>query len=132
MSGVADAPPAVAGMTDVAGMGADDTMLIKKSCALRARYRLNEVHISPLAVVPHPLNRCVDGCMVLRCRGITSDIARWGFDVVEANQNAVLIEVPPEEAIERVRTLCCDPDYDGILRKMYLTQMTCASDGEIQ
>ena len=86
MSVVADAPSAVAGMA-----ADDNTMIIKKSCAFRAKYQVKqEVHISPLAVVPHPLNMGGEKLTVLRCRGITSDIARSGFDVVEADQNAVL------------------------------------------
>ena len=42
----------------VAGTAADDTQVIKKSCALRAKFESEkEVYISPLCVVPHPLNR---------------------------------------------------------------------------
>ena len=89
-------------------------MIIKKSCAFRTKYQVKqEVHISPFAVVPHPLNRGGEKCTVLRCRGITSDIARSGFDVVEADQNAVMIESPPHgKAKDEVRRVCCDPDYE--------------------
>ena len=92
MSVVAVAPSVVA------GTAADDTMLIKKSCVLRAKFEIEkEVYISPLGVVPHPMNRGGDPVKVLRCRSITRDIAMYGFDVTEAEQNAVLIESPPDE-----------------------------------
>ena len=108
MSEVAVAPSVVA------GTAAEDTMVIKKSCVHRAKYEIeNEVHISPLGVVPHPMNRGGDPVKVLRCRSITKDVAMHGCDVTEAEQNAVLIESPPDkEAADEVRRVCCNPDYD--------------------
>ena len=87
MSVVAVAPSVVT------GTAADDTMVINKSCVYRAKFEIEfDVYISPLGIVPHPMNRGGDPVKVLRCRSITKDIARYGCDVHEAEQNAVLIE----------------------------------------
>ena len=60
------------------------------------------------------MNRGGDPVKVLRCRSITKDIAMHGCDVHEAEQNAVLIESPPDmQAADEVRRFCCNPDYDA-------------------
>ena len=114
MSEGAVAPPAVGGLA-----AEDDTMIIKKSCVYRAKFEIEkEVYISPLGVVPHPMNRGGDPVKVLRCRSITKDVAMYGCDVNEAEQNAVLIESPPDkEAADEVRRVCCNPDYDAHFAK---------------
>ena len=82
----------------VAGIAAEETQIIKISCVYRAKYEVaKEVYISPLRVVPHPLNRGGDPVKVRRCRSITKDIAMYGCDVNEAEQNAVLIGSPPDK-----------------------------------
>ena len=90
-------------------------MIIKISCALRAKYQIGElVYVRPEAVVPHPLNRGGFAVTALRCRDITGDICTYGVDVTEAEQNAVLVEPPPDKAAaEEVRRLCCNPDFDA-------------------
>lgn len=101
----------------VAGTAAEDTMIINKSCQLRARFTIEQdAFISPLRVVPHPLNRGGDPPKVNRCRGITKDIADYGVDVREASNDAVLVETPPtaENAAE-VHAKCCNPDFDAHL-----------------
>lgn len=104
-------PSVVAGTT----AKEEETMLIKKSCNYRAKYQTEEeAHISPLQVVPHPMNRGGDPVKVLRCRSITAQIAYWGCDVKEAQENAVLIESPPDEAAaDEVRQALCNPDFDA-------------------
>jgi len=89
----------------VTGTPEDDTGVIKRSCVFKAKYRKREtVYISHLNVVPHPLNRGGDPVKVLRCSALTNDIAKYGWDKTEAEQNAVLIEVPPhQEAADLVK-----------------------------
>ena len=107
MSLVAVAPSVVAEK-------AEETMVIKKSCMYRAKFRLAEdVYIVPPKIVPHPMNRGGDPCKILRCRSITADIARHGCDVPEAEWNAVMIETPPNAHVDEVRRACCNPDYDA-------------------
>ena len=97
----------------VAGLGAEETQIMKKSCVLRAKYVIGEeVYISPLRIVPHPLNRGGDPVKVLRCRSLTASIANHGCDVQEAEQNAVSIETPPVDRWEDVRDAGCNPDFD--------------------
>ena len=114
MSEVAVAPSVVAGMA-AEDTTVIDTMVIKKSCVLRGVYELvRSVYISPLRVVPHPLNRGRDSCKPKRCRSISGDVSRHGCDVTEAEQNAVLIESPPDqEAADKVREVEVNPDYDA-------------------
>ena len=81
----------------------EQTMISKQACVLRAKYEVHAgAYKNPLKVVPHPLNRGGDSVKPLRCRKITGDIAKHGCDVVEAEQNAVLIEQPPKEAVARI------------------------------
>ena len=92
------------------------TMIIKKSCAWRAKYEEDaSTRITPLQIVPHPLNRAGDTVKVRRCRNLTCDIARDGFDVIEAEQNAVVIQQPPNaEAVDIIaKANVCNPDYDA-------------------
>ena len=77
-AGASDNPHNADGQPVVAGTAADDTMVIKKACVLRAKFKIEEeVYIKPVDVVPHPMNR--------------------GCDVNEAEQNSVLIESPPDK-----------------------------------
>ena len=102
--------PAGGASSAVAENAEDQTMLIKQSLLYRAKFQVAaEVHISPLKIVPHPLNRGGDPCKVLRCRSIAKDIAMHGCDVMEAEWNAVMIETAPRENFKDV--LCCNPDY---------------------
>ena len=77
MAVVAVAPSVVAGTA-----AEEETMIIKKSCALRSTYEVQkEVYMTPLQVVPHPLNRGGDPVKVLlRCRSITKNIAMYDCD----------------------------------------------------
>ena len=92
---------------------AEDTRIIKVSCALRAKFNEDEeVYIEPLDIVPHPMNRGGDKVKTLRCRSITGSIASNGFDVIEAEQNAVLIRSPPDaKARAEVKQAGIDPDF---------------------
>ena len=106
MSVVAVAPSVVAGT-------AAETMVIKQSCAYRAKFEIeNDKYTSPLCVVPHPMNRGGDPVKVLRCRSLTGSIALHGCDVQEAEQNAVSIQTPPVDRWEEVRDAGCNPDFD--------------------
>ena len=108
MSAVAVAPSVVAENAE------DMTMAIKKSCAYRATFEVAvDVYISPLNIVPHPLNRGGDPCKVRRCRSITAEIARHGCDVKEAEWNAVMIETAPRHNFDEVERACCNPDYQA-------------------
>ena len=81
--------------------------------------------MSPLTIVPHPMNRGGDPVKVHRCRTITRDIARSGCDVIEAEQNAVNIEPPPDEkAAEQVREALCNLDYDA----HFASKVFCGDD----
>ena len=94
----------------------NNTMIIKKSCALIAKYKKDaSTRINPLKIVPHPLNRAGDTVKVRRCRNLTCDIARDGCDVIEAEQNAVVIQQPPNaEAVDIIaKANVCNPDYDA-------------------
>ena len=92
---------------------AEDTRIIKVSCALRAKFNTgDEVYISPLEIVPHPENRGSDKVKPLRCKSITGSIAKHGFDVNEAEQNAVMIESPPDaKARAEVKQAGIEPDF---------------------
>ena len=108
MSVVAGPPSAVAEKAE------ETTMVIKKSCVFRAKFQIAvDLYIPPLQMVPHPMNRGGDPCKTLRCRSITSDIARHGCDVAEAEWNAVSIESPPDDGFAAVAEACCNPDYDA-------------------
>ena len=80
-----------------------DTQLIKKSIALRAKYRLEQgseptmrLFAPPLAV-PHPKNRGGDPVKSLRTSQLSGSIVQDGCDVVEANSNAVAVEDNPSK-----------------------------------
>ena len=94
---------------------AEDTRIIKVSCAYRAKFNEgDEVYICPLEIVPHPMNRGGDKVKTLRCRSITASIAEHGFDVIEAEQNAVMIESPPNaKARAEIKQAGIDPDFDA-------------------
>ena len=96
------------------GSNDDQTMIIKQSCVYRAKYEVHAgAYKNPLKVVPPPQNRGGDSVKPLRCRKITSDIAKHGCDVVEAEQNAVLIEQPPPEEAALIKSHGINPDYDA-------------------
>ena len=109
MSAASDPPSAVA-----ESKKGPDTMVIKSSCAFRAKYEeTSECYLSPLKVVPHPLNRGGDPVKPLRCKEISSVIYKHGCDVKEAEWNAVLINKPPPEFWDEVREACCNPDFEA-------------------
>ena len=75
------------------------TQIIKASVQLRAKFEEeHELCIPPHAIVPHPDNRGGDDIKPLRTKGLTATLAKDGVDTVEANNNAVCVQVPPDEA----------------------------------
>ena len=109
MSASAGAPSVVAEKDDL-------TMLVKIMCVYRAKYKLDggPVYLHPYAVVPHPQNRGSDPLKSIRCRGLTADIAKYGCDIREAEQNAVAIQSPPDkDAEDAVLKMGINPDYDA-------------------
>ena len=90
------------------------TPLIKQSICWRAKYRTEKKAIPPLKVVPHPCNRDVKS---LRTKELNGTIVYDGYDTIEANVNAVLVEDKPAVAggtcffqEEFVKNLKNDPD----------------------
>ena len=83
-----------------AGMADEKTkQIIKQSIAYRARFRVeSKKSVVPFQVVPHPQNRGGDPVKSLRTQQIIYDIMRDGYDPVDANSNAVLVEVKPAAA----------------------------------
>ena len=75
------------------------TSLIKRSIQYQAKYGITSRSgrtCAPSHVVPHPKNRGGVPCGNLRTRQISGLIVHHGFDVIDANQNAVAVEVNPD------------------------------------
>ena len=82
----------VADMADLAEV----TQIIKASVQLRAKYEEEaELCIPPHGIVPHPDSRGGETIQPLRTKGLTATLAKHGVDLVEANNNAVAVRVPP-------------------------------------
>ena len=84
------------------------TQTIKKSIALRAKYRAKQeieeptyVVMSPLSVVPHPKNRGGVPATSLRTKELTGTITFEACDVSEANHSAVAVEDQPADVMPR-------------------------------
>ena len=81
----------------------ETTQLIKRSIALRAKYRLEQGSAptmrlyAPSLAVPHPKNRGGDPVKSLRTIQLSGSIVQDGCDVVEANSNAVAVEDNPSK-----------------------------------
>ena len=73
------------------------TQIIKRSIALRAKYRVREkkTKVLPWLVVPHPQNRGGDPIKSIRTKQLTGTIATDGYDSVEANSNGVVLQEKP-------------------------------------
>ena len=75
--------------------------LIKRSIALRAKYRLEQgptptIKTFPASLaVPHPQNRGGDPVKSIRTKQLSGEIARDGCDGLEANSSAVAVEDDP-------------------------------------
>ena len=76
-----------------------DNGQIKKSLALRAKYRVYKRKVPPMLVVPHPKNRGGDPVKSLRTMQLTAVIVD-GYDSIEANSNAIAVEDKPAVAEE--------------------------------
>ena len=74
----------------------DTSQKIKQSLCLRAKYRVYPKKVlSPLLVVPHPKNRGGDPVKSLRTMQLNATVAVEGYDPMEANCNAVVVEDKP-------------------------------------
>ena len=78
--------------------------IIKRSIALRAKYRVNEdspeptfTVYGPWSVVPHPKNRGGVPVSSLRTKELTGVIVMEACDVNEANNSAVAVEDCPQD-----------------------------------
>ena len=72
---------------------------IKQSICYRAKYRVDARKVlSPLLVVPHPKNRSGEPVKSLRTMQLNGTLAVDGFDAIEANCNAVVVEDKPAVA----------------------------------
>ena len=78
----------------------DETQIIK---AMLAKYRREQTDmvLSPHNVVAHPDNRGGESIQPRRLQEITAVLALDGVDVVEASGNAVVVELPPDEAARK-------------------------------
>ena len=99
------------------------TQIIKASCQYRAKFEeQGEVCKPPHAIVPHPNNRGGDDIKPLRTKGLTAALANDGGDIVEANNNAVCVQVPPDEAsCELVRKAKGEPYF----QKSFESRIVC-------
>ena len=78
-----------------------DSKIIKRSIAYRAKYRKHEKKfLSAWSVVPHPSNRGGEVVKSSRTKQINGIILSAGFDPVEAQFNAVVIEQDPKLPVE--------------------------------
>ena len=82
-----------------------DTQMIKRSIALRAKYRLEQGVpgptyrvLAPGLVVPHPRNRGGDPVKSLRTKELSGTAIYDGFDPLEACSNAVAVQEQTEKA----------------------------------
>ena len=81
-----------------------DTQIIKKSIAMRAKYRLNQGAgptfrlLPPGLVVPHPRNRGGDPVKSLRTKELSGTVLVDGCDPLEACSNAVAVQEQTEKA----------------------------------
>ena len=72
------------------------TQIIKRSIALRAKYRVREkIKISPWLALTHPQTRGGDPIKSIRTKQLTGTIATEGYDAVEANSNGVVVQEKP-------------------------------------
>ena len=82
----------------------NDTRMIKKSIASRAKYRLEQGAgptyrlVSPHIVVPHPRNRGGDPVKSLRTKELSGTVSHDGCDPLEACSNAVAVQEQTEKA----------------------------------
>ena len=82
----------------------DYTQLIKRSIALRAKYRKGQgdrpciCTFSPGLAVPHPRNRGGDPIVSTRTKQLGGSIAKDGHDPVEASSSAVAVEAHTRKA----------------------------------
>ena len=80
------------------------TQLIKKSIALRAKYRVDQgptvsfKAFSPALIVPHQKNLGGDPVKTLRTRQLSGTIASNGCDPIEGCSNAVAVEEQPGQS----------------------------------
>ena len=81
-----------------------DPQIIKRSIALRAKYRAGLAEtptykiFAPLLVVPHPRNRGGVPVTSLRTKELMGTIVKEACDLVEANSSAVAVEEQPLDA----------------------------------
>ena len=80
----------------------ENTQIIKKSLAFRAKYRVTPeagqlLTLGPGLVVPHVANRGGEPVKSLRTKELTADICTDGCDVTEATSNAVAVQAMPDK-----------------------------------
>ena len=77
---------------------AGTTQIIKQSICFRAKYKVGKKVMSPLSVVPHPVNRGGEPVRSSRTMQLNGTVVKAGYDSVEANCSAVAVEEKPAVA----------------------------------
>ena len=126
-------------------MSSEQTQLINKMIAWRAKYRVSQrkSKYSPGLVVPHHNNRGGDPMAPTRLRELGGTIAFDGYDGIDANTNGVLVQEKPVSSggtnnifqIEYSKKIAADRDVAEFGIKgvnasvVFLTAISIASSG---